>query len=152
MSAATDQTREATTERATERLDRERLHRVEEMATATAPRISQNLLSLDKEWDIERRLEANAAALGLISAVLVATHSRRWLVLSGAVSGFLLQHAIQGWCPPVEIFRRFGARTRNEIDAERTAVKALRGDFDGVSGTVDPPAAARQALDAAGSR
>ncbi len=46
------------------------------------------------------------------------------------VSGFLFQHAIEGWCPPVPILRRLGFRTSYEIDEERQALKALRGDFD----------------------
>jgi hypothetical protein len=45
------------------------------------------------------------------------------------VTGFLLQHAIQGWCPPVPILRRLGFRTADEINRERYALKALRGDF-----------------------
>jgi hypothetical protein len=42
---------------------------------------------------------------------------------------FLLQHAVQGWCPPIIWFRRLGVRTSTEIDHERNALKALRGDF-----------------------
>jgi hypothetical protein len=53
------------------------------------------------------------------------------LVLTLAVLGFLLQHAVQGWCPPLALLRRLGVRTRREIDAEKYALKALRGDFDG---------------------
>jgi hypothetical protein len=45
------------------------------------------------------------------------------------VTAFLLQHALQGWCPPVPVFRRLGVRTTAEIDRERYALKALRGDF-----------------------
>ena len=48
------------------------------------------------------------------------------------VCGFLLQHAIQGWCPPVPVFRRLGVRTSFEIEQERYALKSLRGDFQGL--------------------
>ena len=44
-------------------------------------------------------------------------------------AGFLLQHAVQGWCRPVPIFRRLGIRTASEIDAERYALRMIRGDF-----------------------
>src|SRR5436190_144953 len=47
-----------------------------------------------------------------------------------AVAGFLLQHALQGWCPPMATFRRLGVRTSYEIDYERYALKVLRRDFD----------------------
>jgi hypothetical protein len=45
-------------------------------------------------------------------------------------------HAIQGWYPLLPLFRRMGIRSQDEIDRERYALKALRGDFDAVS-TVD---------------
>ena len=57
------------------------------------------------------------------------TVSRKWLVLTGAVLGFLFQHAVSGWCPPVPVLRRLGFRTRGEIDREKFALKAMRGDF-----------------------
>jgi len=43
---------------------------------------------------------------------------------------FLFQHSVQGWCPPLPVFRRLGVCTRSEIDQEKFALKALRGDFD----------------------
>ena len=55
---------------------------------------------------------------------------KKWLLLSGVVLGFLFQHAVQGWCPPVPLLRQLGIRTRGEIDREKYALKALRGDFD----------------------
>lgn len=91
--------------------------------------IDRRLDELDREWDIERMLEANAATLSLIGATLAATQDRRWLVLPGLVAAFLLQHATQGWCPPLPVLRRLGFRTSREIEVERTALKALRGDF-----------------------
>ena len=92
--------------------------------------IDARLEELDSEWDIERMLEANAAGLGLAGVLLGRLVDRRFLMLSAAVTGLLMQHALQGWCPPVPVFRRLGFRTAREIDAERTALKALRGDFD----------------------
>lgn len=92
--------------------------------------IGRRLEELDREWDIERMIEANAGAIALTGMVLGMAR-RRWLLLPLMVSGFLLQHAVQGWCPPVPILRRLGFRTADEIAHERYALKALRGDFDG---------------------
>lgn len=92
--------------------------------------IDERLRELDQEWDIERTLEANASTIGLIGIALGGLLSRRWLFLPAAVAGFLLQHALQGWCPPVAVFRRRGVRTMKEINHERLALKVLRGDFD----------------------
>jgi hypothetical protein len=91
--------------------------------------IDRRLSELDAEWDIERTLEANAATFALGGTLLAAFVDRRFLLLPAAVAAFLLQHALQGWCPPVPVLRRLGVRTQREIDEERFALKALRGDF-----------------------
>ena len=92
-------------------------------------RIDRRLHELDEEWDIERTLEANAATLALTGSVLGIFVDKRFLAVPVVVTAFLLQHALQGWCPPVPFFRRRGVRTMREIDEERYALKALRGDF-----------------------
>jgi hypothetical protein len=95
-------------------------------------RISPRLDQLNREWDIERAIEANAASLALAGLALGVLHDRRWLALPALVAGFLLQHALQGWCPPVPVLRSLGFRTADEIGEERTALKAIRGDFNGL--------------------
>jgi hypothetical protein len=92
--------------------------------------IDRRLQELDEEWDIERALEANAATIALTGVVLAATVDRRFLAVPGIVAAFLLQHALQGWCPPLPVLRQFGLRTAQEINRERVALKALRGDFN----------------------
>jgi hypothetical protein len=57
---------------------------------------------------------------------------------------FFVQHAIQGWCPPIPIFRAYKVRTRPEIDREKYALKALRGDFAGTQN--DNPMSVFQAV------
>jgi hypothetical protein len=42
----------------------------------------------------------------------------------------LFYHAVQGWCPPIPLLRRLGIRTQQEIDAEKYALRLLRGDFE----------------------
>ena len=74
-------------------------------------------------------LQFNSAALSLVGLALV-RKSPKWLVLPIAVQGFFLQHGIQGWCPPLPLFRRAGIRTAREIEIERHALKALRGDYE----------------------
>jgi len=113
-------------------------------------KIDDRLAELDREWDIERVLETNAAGVSLFG-ILMASRNRSWLILPFTVAAFLMQHALQGWCPPVELFRRIGIRTTEEINLERVALKALRGDFDQVDMSIieDPSEKARKALLAA---
>jgi hypothetical protein len=106
---------------------------------AVAPEgIDRRLEELDREWDIERALEANAASLALFGLAMGAAVNRRWFAFPAIITGFLLQHAIQGWCPPVPLLRRLGYRTRSEIDQERYALKLLRGDFEGLHLVAQP--------------
>ena len=95
--------------------------------------IDMRLMDLEYEWDMERVLEANAAGVSLLGLALGRFADRRWFILPAFVAGFLLQHAVQGWCPPVGLFRRLGFRTAAEIETERYALKVIRRDFDGLS-------------------
>jgi hypothetical protein len=103
---------------------------VERYKSSSRSEIQLRLDELDHEWDIERAIEANASTILLAGLGLGAFVDRRLYVLPTLVAGFLLQHALQGWCPPVPILRRLGFRTQTEIDQEKYALKALRGDFD----------------------
>ena len=111
-------------------------------------RIERRLTELDEEWDIERMIEANAAALAFGGTILGLTRGYRFLVLPLAVTAFLFQHAVQGWCPPIPILRRLGFRTADEINRERYALKALRGDFDALADKKTPTPSANAAIKA----
>lgn len=100
--------------------------------------VSERIRELDKEWSIERTLEVNAATLALSGTLLGAFVNKRWFVLPGIVTTFLLQHGIQGWCPPLPVMRAMGIRSRREIDEERYALKAIRGDFKQVTASSTP--------------
>jgi hypothetical protein len=110
--------------------------------------ISARLKELDEEWDIERAIEMNASALAFIGTVLGFFVHPYWLLLPALVTAFLFQHAVQGWCPPVPILRRMGFRTVYEIEEEKQALKALRGDYAQVAIATDKPAAALNAAQA----
>jgi len=82
---------------------------------------------------VERYLEANAATLSSLGALLGFKRSRKWFILPMVVAIFLLQHALQGWYPSLSVLRRLKIRTRKEIELENYSLKALRGDFDNIS-------------------
>ncbi len=125
-----DRVRANTVDEVNRQLDRDVDIRVRDYASRSREDITGRIEELDREWDIERLLETNASALAFTGLVLGLTHSKRWLIVPGIVLPFLFQHAVQGWCPPVPVFRRLGVRTRKEIDQEKYALKVLRGDFD----------------------
>jgi hypothetical protein len=111
------------------RVDGQTQHCLEQAADADCEAIGRHIDQLDREWDVERYLQINAGIVSLSGIVLGALVNPRFLVLPAAVFGFFFQHATQGWCPPLPVFRKMGVRTRREINREKYALKALRGDF-----------------------
>jgi hypothetical protein len=134
LPATVDRVPNHTAETINEQIRRQTEENVARFQDASREELEKRLEELDREWDIERMLEANAAAASLIGLTLGATVDRKWFLFPAVVASFLLQHALQGWCPPLPVFRRMGVRTASEIDYERYALKALRGDFENANG------------------
>ncbi len=107
--------------------------RIQHYRHESSDQISQRLAELDREWDVERTLQTNFATLSIVGALLTATLNKRWAILALGVPAFMVQHSLQGWCPPLAVLRRLGFRTAKEINDERFALKSLRGDFANAS-------------------
>jgi hypothetical protein len=129
-----DRVRANTSAEVNAKIDHQTKENVNNYAGASREEITRRIEELEREWDMERVLETNASALAITGlGIFVITKNRKWLFVPGVVMSFLFQHAVQGWCPPVPVFRRLGVRTRQEIDSEKYALKVLRGDFSEVS-------------------
>jgi hypothetical protein len=120
-----------------ERIDSHIEERIRFYATQPKEAISKRIEELEREWDIQRCLETNYASFALTGLLLGTIAGRKWLLLAGAALGLMLQHAVQGYSPPVALLRRAGVRTRGEIDREKYALKILRGDFQAISTNPD---------------
>jgi hypothetical protein len=140
--------RRSVSDEVNQRIDRKTEDNVARMADRDAEAVTDRLRELEREWDVERVLELNASLLALSGTALCLAGRRKAALLPLVVLGFLVQHAVQGWCPPLPLFRRLGVRTRAEVDQERMALKALRGDFDQGVLPVDPAADPAGALSA----
>jgi hypothetical protein len=127
---AKDRVRAHTDKETNEKIEEQTERRVLQAATAAERTISRRIEELDAEWDMERYLETNASALAFSGVILGLFVNKKFLAIPAIVLPFLFQHAVQGWCPPIPLLRRLGIRTRKEIDAEKYALKAVRGDFD----------------------
>jgi hypothetical protein len=128
-----DRVRANTVPEVNQRIDDQIERNIRHYAGQTKEEIYRRIRELDQEWDIERVLETMASSFSLTGIVLGSTVSKRWFLLPTVVLSFLLLHAIQGWCPPLAILRTLGIRTREEIARERYGLKALAGDFAGIS-------------------
>jgi hypothetical protein len=122
-----DRVRRNTRPESNARIDEQTRYNIERYRGESAGVIARRIDELNREWDIERVLEANASALAFSGVLLGATVDRKWLLLSGAVLGFLFLHATQGWCPPVPLLRARGVRTQGEIDEEKFALREMMG-------------------------
>jgi hypothetical protein len=123
-STSADRVRRSTASELNQQIDRQTEANIQQYSKMNRSAILYRLEALDREWDVERVLEVNASTLALSGLVLGLTVNRKWFALPGIVLPFLLQHGLQGWCPPLPILRRLGVRTRGEIDREKYALKA----------------------------
>ena len=120
-----DRVRHSTAPEVNREIDRRTNNNIRRYANSSEEVIHRRIEELDQEWDIERTLEVNASALALSGLLLGVTVNRKWLALPGVVLSFLLQHGLQGWCPPLPMLRKMGIRTRSEIDREKYELRAL---------------------------
>ena len=135
---ATDPVRQATDLRVQDRMDAELITRVGKWVDAPGHLIAARLTELDREWAVERVLELQSSITALLGLALSRTSGRRWLLLTAASAGFLLQHAVQGWCLPLSLHRRLGFRTQREIDLEINILRQLRGDYARLPSASEP--------------
>jgi len=135
-----DRVKDATPSPFNAKIERDTWQRVASYYGKTEAEISARITELDKEWDIERYLGVNMSTLAMSGLLVSAiTNKKNWLILPAVVLGFFMQHAIQGWCPPLPILRKLNIRTTKEIEQEKYALKLLRGDFQGVYDDVELP-------------
>jgi hypothetical protein len=128
-----------------DRIDRETNDRVFYHATRPVDFVSHRILELDSERDVEWLLKVSLAGLGLISTGALFVARRGWLtipILAISLLGGSTKNAAK---PLLLAFRQIGVRTREEIELERTALLALRGDF----GDLAPGGSDRERADAA---
>lgn len=116
-----------------ERIDAKTLEAIRHSSHQGRSAISQRLVEIDREWPVDRALMTGASFIVGLGVILGATVTRKLHAVSALAGAGLLIYAFFGWVPPVLILRRLGIRTQREINLERTALKALRGDFENLS-------------------
>jgi len=122
--------------------------RIEDLATRSDADRQAHLDRLDRAWSVDQAALVGLALVSMAST-LAAWVRPRWLGLAAISTASLLQAATGGGGAVIAVLRRAGLRTRSEIECERYALKALRGDFDFVTTARSPVAQAGTALQAA---
>jgi hypothetical protein len=143
-----DRVRARTAAEVLRRIDGATADRLADYANADAQAVERRLQELDREWDTDRIIEVEASAMALTGLVIGTFFRRSFLAIPAVVGGAVFLHAMTGFYPLLPLFRRLGVRSPREIERERYALKALRGDFgearqhgssESVTAAVPPP-------------
>jgi hypothetical protein len=109
-------------------IDRDTLDILEQYKDASPDEIHARLQELDASRDLESYVEMVGGGLAIAGALLASRDRRMWLV--PAVAGALVvAHALPMRDPLTSLLRYFGIWSRQEIEREKHALKALRGDY-----------------------
>lgn len=132
MSIDNDPVRRHTAAAVLRRIDDTTIASLERHAGAAPNGIGLRLAALEREWDVDRTIELEAAATGLVGIALTAFGRDRLVALPMFVGAMLLTYATTRRYPLLPVLRRLGVRSAREIAREHYALKALRGDFAGL--------------------
>ena len=114
------------------RINREKIAQNVAFYKANPRGIQTRLEELDEEWNVDKVLQMATGGATVASFWLSLTKSRLWSLLPAVLGVGSLHYGITGGSPAVDLIRRLGFRTRDEIEGERMALLATRGDFAGV--------------------
>ncbi|QJW99009.1 hypothetical protein [Frigoriglobus tundricola] len=103
--------------------------RLARLADAGSLAITDRLRQLDREWSAGRMTKATIGLLIVIGLGLTGLAGPWWLALPAVGGLFLLQYLFSRTSWLGATFQEMGFRSGAEIDQEKFALRALRGDF-----------------------
>jgi hypothetical protein len=99
--------------------------------------IEQRLTALSREWTTGRLVKVTTAIGLLVGLALAGFVNIWWLALPVAMGLLLIQYAFSRVSLLSYLYRSLGFRSSLEIEHERLALKALRGDFRHIPTVMD---------------
>ena len=99
------------------------------LADAGPQALSDRLDQLDREWSAGRMTKATIGVLIVTGLALTALTNPWWLILPAVGAFFLLQYLVSRTSWLGLTFQELGFRSGADIDQEKFALRALRGDF-----------------------
>ena len=88
-----DRVRKNTSGKLNQKIDSKTEENISHFSSQGNEVIKHRLQSLNKEWDIERCLEATSGTNVLLGLVLGLTVNKKWFLLSAVSASFLIHHA-----------------------------------------------------------
>jgi hypothetical protein len=107
--------------------------RLTSLAEAGPEAITDRLDQIDCEWSAGRMTKATIGVLIAVGLVLTVAFNPWWLILPAVGGAFLLQYLFGRVSWLGATFRAMGFRAGADIDQEKLALRALRGDFRNLS-------------------
>jgi len=91
--------------------------------------LSDRLKALEDEPELETVAILGLAGAGVLALIFGLLGSRMWRLLAWLVLPLIFAHARGRLAAPGQFLKTLGLRSRKEIEEEKYALKALRGDF-----------------------
>ena len=144
-----ERVRSSTSSEQNREIDQETIKNIRKYENRSTEDIEKRIQRLEKEWDIERLLETNMSTLALLGIALSIFVHEYWIILPVIVLLFFLQHALQGWCPPLPVFRRLGVRYERPATPKATRTKpAIQPPYSNILRVMATPFRVYRLLDA----
>ena len=102
--------------------------RIQNLINFMAPKadlISNRLVELENEWDLERVYEMNESVAQLSGTMLGKIINRQKSSLPVLTTTFLAQETTPYWNPPMGLFKSLGYRLKDEIENEKSTLTTL---------------------------
>jgi len=103
------------------------------LADAGRQAITDRLEEIEREWSAGRATKATIGVIVVVGLALAGLTSNPWWLILPSIGGLLLLQYLftrSSWLGAT--FREMGFRSGADIDEEKFALKALRGDFRGL--------------------
>jgi hypothetical protein len=91
--------------------------------------LDERIQALEDEWDLEKAGAVLLSGAGVLGLVMGLIGSRHWRLLAWAAVPLLFLHGRGQWKSAEGLLRPLGFRPRRDIQEEKYALKAMRGDY-----------------------
>jgi hypothetical protein len=130
-------------------INRDTLRSIQHYSGQPPQFLGKRIEELEEEIPLEALVYRGGAlmAIGGLTLLLVRGKSRAAWLFAAAIGALQLQYSYQGRNALTDILRKRGYRSRKEIEAEKYALQALRGDFAALGELSDPIERVHKCLD-----
>jgi hypothetical protein len=130
-------------------INRDTLRSIQQYSGRPIELVRKRIEDLEEEIPLEALIYRGGVliTIGALTLLLLRRKSRAAWIFAVAIGALQLQYSYQGRNAVTNTLRKRGFRSRKEIEAEKYALQALRGDFAAFGEISDPIERAHKCLD-----